>query len=60
MDHNHIAISVKKVISLQKTNKSVKSAQRIKLIHFREEFVQNVRNLLCQMKTGQNVLQKIL
>ena len=55
MDHNHIAISVKKVISLQKTNKSVKSAQRIKLIHFREEFVQNVRNLLCQMKTGQNV-----
>lgn len=60
MDHNHIAISVKKVISLQKTNKSVKSAQRIKLIHFREEFVQNVRNSLCQMKTGQNVLQKIL
>jgi hypothetical protein len=55
MDHNHIAISVKKVISLQKTNKSVKSAQRIKLIPFREEFAQNVQNLLCQMKTGQNV-----
>jgi len=51
MDQNHFAINVQKDMSLQKINKSVKSAQKIILIHYKEENAKNAQNSQCQMKT---------
>jgi len=51
MDQNHFAINVQKDMNLQKINKSVKSAKKIILIHYKEENAKNVQNSQCQMKT---------
>ena len=51
MDKNHFAINVQKDMNLQKINKSVKSAQKTILIHYKEENAKNAQNLQCQMKT---------
>jgi len=51
MDQNHFAINVQKDMNPQKINKSVKSAKKIILIHYKEENAKNVQNSQCQTKT---------
>jgi hypothetical protein len=51
MDQNNFVINVQKDMNLQKINKSVKSAKKIILIHYKEENAKNAQNLQCQMKT---------